>query len=88
MYQVLHKKYNTEIYLVQTWSQTRSSGIKLSEVHGIGMNLDSNIKPEKQHANPIKGSVEKPHIGQGGAGLRWRRSAPINQTIISPSELS
>ena len=89
MYQVLHKKYyNTENYLVQTWSQTRSSGIKLQEVHSMGKNLDPNIKPEKQHANLIKGSVEKPHIGQGRAGLRRRRSAPINWTIISPSELS
>ena len=54
----------------------------------MGENLDLDIKSEKQHANPIKGSVEKPHIGQGRAGLRRRRSAPINQTIISPSELS
>ena len=51
-------------------------------------NLDPNVKPEKQHANPIKGSVEKPHIGQGRAGLRRRRPAPINQTVISPPELS
>ena len=57
MYQVLCKKYyNTENYLVQTRSQARSSGIKLTEVHGMGRNLDPNIKPEKQHANPIKGS--------------------------------
>ena len=52
MYQVLHEKYyNTENYLVQTKSQARSSGIKLPEVHGMGKNLDPNIKPEKQHAN-------------------------------------
>ena len=51
-------------------------------------NLDPNILPEKQHASAIKGSIEKPHIGQGRAGLRRRRSAPINQTIIPPSELS
>ena len=89
MYQVLHRKYyNTENYLVQTLSQTRSSGMKLPEVHDMGKNLDPNIKPEKQHANPIKGSVEKPHTGKGRAGLRRRRSAPINQTIVSPSELS
>ena len=50
----------------------------------MGKNLDPNIKPEKQHANPIKGSVEKPCIGQGRAGSR-RRPAPINQMIISPS---
>ena len=74
--------------MVQTWSQAISSGIKLPEVYGVGKNLDPNIKPEKQNANPIKGSVEKPCIGQGWAGLRSRRSAPINQMIISPSELS
>ena len=50
-------------------------------------NLDPNIKPEKQHANPTKGSTGKLHIGQGRAGLRGRRSS-INQTNISPSELS
>ena len=60
--------------------------IKLPEVHGMRKNLDPNILPEKQHANPIKGSTEKPCIGQRRAGLR--RSAPINQTIIPPSELS
>ena len=89
MYQVIHKKYyNAENYLVQTRSQARSSGIKLLEVHSMGKNLDPNIKPEKQHANPIKGSVEKPHIGQGTAGLRRKRPDPINQTIIPPSKQS
>ena len=43
-------------------------------------NLDPNIKLEKQHANTIKGSVVKPHIGQGRAGLK--------KTINPPSELS
>ena len=76
MHQVLHKNY-----LVQTTSQARSSSIKLLEVHGMGKNLDPNIKPEK-HDNPIKGSMEKPHIGQGGVGLKRKRSNPINQTII------
>ena len=37
IYQVLQEKYyNTENYLVQTQSQTRSSGIKLPELHGMG----------------------------------------------------
>ena len=50
-------------------------------------NLDPNILPEKQHANCIKGTIEKPCIGQGRAGLRRRRRpSPINQTIIPPSE--
>ena len=59
---------------MQTRSQTKSSGIKLPEVHGMRTNLDPIILPEKQHANPIKGSIEKPCIGQGRAGLRRRRS--------------
>ena len=68
MYQVLHEKYydvgNTENYLVQTIFQTKSSGIKLQEVHGRRKNLDPNVLPEKQHANSMKGSIEKPHIDQ------------------------
>ena len=74
MHQVLHEKYydieDIEYYLVQTRSQTKSSGIKLSEVHGMRKNLDPNILPEKQHA-------------KGRAGLRRRRSAPINQNHYS-----
>ena len=55
MHKVLQENYyNIDNYLVQTSSQTRSSGIKLPEVHGMRKNLDSNIKLEKQHANAIK----------------------------------
>ena len=42
--------YNIEKYLIQTRSQARTSGVKLPEVHGVGKNLDPNLKPEKQHA--------------------------------------
>ena len=88
MHNVLHENcYNIEDYLVQTCSQAKSSGIKLPEVHGMGKNLGPNIKPQK-HANPIKGSIVKPCIGQGRAGLKWKRSDSINQTINPPSELS
>ena len=89
---MLHEKYfdmeNTRNYLVQTRSQTKSSGIKLPEVHVVRKNLDPYILPEKQHANPIKGGIEKLCIGQGSAGLRRRRVTPVNQTIIPTSELS
>ena len=89
LHQVLQVNYyNTENYLVQKRSQARSSGIKLPEDHGVGKNLETNIKPEKQHANPIKGSIEKPCIGQGRAGLKRKRPDPINQAINPPSELS
>ena len=73
---------------MQTRSHARSSGIKLPEFHGIGKNLDPNIKPEKQHAKLIKGSVVKPCIGQGRVGLKRKRSDPINQTINPTLELS
>ena len=52
------------------------------------MNLDPNIKPETQHANPIKGCVIKLHISQGRVGLKGKRSDHINQTINPTSELS
>ena len=59
IHQVLHKRYNIEKYLVQTRSQARPSGTKLHEVGGMGKNLDHNVKLKTQHANPIKGSIEK-----------------------------
>ena len=95
MNNILHEKYynigKLEKYLVQTLSQTRSSGIKLPEVHTVSTNLDPNIQPEKQNSRPFKDSEisqEKPRIGQGRAGVRRRRSPPINQTITQTSELS
>ena len=63
-------------------SQTKSSGIKLLEVHSVSKNVDPNTQPEKQNIRPLKGtkiSQEKPQIGQGRAGMR-RRPPPINQT--------
>ena len=89
MHKVLHENYyNIDHYLVQTRSQARYSGIKPPEVHGMRKNLDPNIKPEEQCANPIKGTVVKPCIGQGRSGLKRKRPHPINQTINPPSELS
>ena len=80
--------YNIEEYLIQTRSQARSCGIKLPEVHGMGKKLDPNLKPEKQHAISKQGNMERLHTGQGRAGLRRRRSDPINQPINQPSYLS
>ena len=89
MHNILQENYyKIDSYLVQTRSQARSSGLKIPEVHGMRKNLDPNMKPERQHANPIKGGVVKLCIGQGRAGLKRKRSDPINQTINPPSELS
>ena len=57
---ILYKRYynigKSERYLVQMQSQTKSSGIKLPEVHGVSKSLDPNIQPEKQAIRPLKGN--------------------------------
>ena len=75
-------KRNDEKYLIQTHSQAKTSGIKLLEVHRVRKELDPNLRPEKQHAMPKQVITEKPHIGQGRAGLRRRKPVPdhINQS--------
>ena len=88
MCQILDDNYYNEKYLIQTRSQAKTSGIKIPEVHGMGKNLDPNLKPEKQHAISKQGSMERPHIGQGRVGSRRRRSDPINQPDNQPSDLS
>ena len=88
MCQVLDDNYYSEKYLIQTRSQAKSSGIKLPEVHGMGKNLDPNLKSEKLHTIPKQGSMERPHIGQGRAESRRKRPDPINHSINQPSNLS
>ena len=95
MHNTLHEKYynigKSEKYLVQMWSQTGSSGIKLSIGHGVSKNLDPNIQPKKQNIRLLKGneiSQEKQAVGQERAGIRRRKPLPINQTITEPLELS
>ena len=80
--------YNIEKYLIQTRSQARSSCVKLLEVHGMGKNLDPNLKPEKQHAISKQGSTKRPCKGQQRAGIRRKRPDCINQPINQPSNLS
>ena len=63
-------KGNPVEYLVQTWSQAKSSGIKLPEVHGVGKGLDPNVQPEKQVISQYQtwkwkeGPQIKPRLGQ------------------------
>ena len=47
MCQILDDNYYNKKYLIQTRSQVKTSDIKLPEVHGLGKNLDPNLKPEK-----------------------------------------
>ena len=65
-------------FLIQTHSLAKMSSTKLLEVHRVRKVLGSNLRPEKQHVMSRKGITEKPHIGQGRAGLR-RKPDCINQ---------
>ena len=51
-------------------------------------NLDLNLRPEKQHAWPKQGSLERPCVGQGRARLKRKRPDPINHAINQASNLS
>ena len=94
MYQVLENNFYSEdnsyddTYLIQMRSQAKSSGIKFTGVHGMRKNLDSNLKPEKQHTLPKQGSLERLHVGWGSAGSKRKRPDPINHTINQASNLS
>ena len=88
MCQILDDTYYNKKYLIQTRSQTKSSGIKLPEIHGMGKNLDPNLKPEMQHTIPKKGNKERQCVGQGRAGSRRKRPDPIIQPINQQSNLS
>ena len=69
-------KKSEEKFLIQTRSQAKMSGTSLPEVHGVRKKLDPNVRPEKQHALPKKGSNrEATCIGQGRAGLRRKPEA-------------
>ena len=62
-------------FLIQMCSQAKMSGTTLLQVHRVRKKLDPNIRPEKQHALPKKEVTERPHIGQGRAGLRRKPEA-------------
>ena len=63
-----NSSFNDRKYLVQMHSQTKTSGTKLPEVHGVEKSLNPNLRPEKQHAIPKQGKSERLQMGQGRAG--------------------
>ena len=79
MHIILNKRYyNLELmdrYLVQTQSQTKSSGIVLFEVHGVKKILNTNTLQEKQKTAPQvkKGSKNKPRLGQGRERIKCKK---------------
>ena len=76
---------NEERFLIQTHSQAKTSSTKLPEVHRLRMELNPNLRPEKQHTMPKKGITERLCIGQERAGLR-RKHEPDH--IDQPSDVT
>ena len=54
----------------------KSSRIALAEVHGTKKTLDTNVLPEKQKPPLQNKQVDenKPRLGQGRSGIRWKKS--------------
>ena len=82
---VLQDKYysleeENERYMIQTRSQTRTSGVQLPKVHGSRKGLDPHKIPEKQ-SEPIVGldMDKKSRLGQERAGVRRKIKAPPSQ---------
>ena len=58
-------------YLIQTWSQCKTSKRKLLAVYGVDKGVDPSVQPEKQILKPIKLVMEpnprvqsKPRLGR------------------------
>ena len=47
-----NSNFGNSKYLIQMHCQTKTSGTKLPEVHGVEKGLNPNLRPEKQHAIP------------------------------------
>ena len=79
--------FSSEKYLIQTYSQAKTCGAKLPEVHEVQKELDPYLRPEKQHAISKQDKFERLQMGQGRAGSRRRNPDPINQAINQPSDV-
>ena len=82
-----NNNFGNDKYLIQMHSQPKTSGTKLQEIHGVGKSLDTNLSPEKQHAFPKQGKLERLQMGQGRAGSK-RKPGPINQAINQTLDVS
>ena len=66
--------------MIQTHSQTKASGVILSEVHSVDKSINPDIKPERQVLKSQK-SADKPKLEQSREGLR--NESPNTNTIAS-----
>ena len=89
------REKNEGTVLIQMHSQAKTSGTTLPEVHGVRKKLDPNVRPEKQYALPKNEVAERPHIGQGRAGLRRKpgddritKSSDVTGRILERSKIA
>ena len=83
MRETLKQKYykvEEDKFLVQTRSQTKSSGVKLSAVHSATKTLVLHEIPEKQPSG-----ISRTRIGQGRAGVK-RKVRPVSKETPKPVE--
>ena len=71
-------------YLIQTHSQAKASGVKLSEVHSVDKGINPDIKPERQVLKS-QNSANKPKLGQGREGLR-RNESPSTSAVTNVNQ--
>ena len=83
-----NNSFKNSKYLVETCSQAKTSGTRLSEVHRVEKSLNPNLRPEKQHAIPKQGKSERLQMGQGRVGSKRRKPDLISQAITQPSNVS
>ena len=83
MREILKQKYykvEEDKFLVQTRSQTKSSGIKLPAVYGTTKTLVPHEIPEKQPSG-----ISRPRIVQGRAEIK-RKVRPVSNETPKPVE--
>ena len=73
-------KVEEDKFLVQTRSQTMSSGIKLPALHGATKTLVPHEIPKRQPSG-----ISRPRVGQGRAGVR-RKARPVSNETPKPVE--
>ena len=61
--------------MIQTHSQTKASGVKLSEEHSIDKGINPDIKPERQVLKS-QNSADKSKLGKAREGLRREIKVP------------
>ena len=76
------------LVVIQTCSQAKMGGTKLSEVHGVQKELDLNLRLEKQYAISKQGKSERLWMGQGRVQSRRRKPDPINRAINQPLDVT